>query len=94
MINSTQARILFKIRTRMIKVKNNFRNGATETKCSLCKDGEDSQEHIFTECNKVGEKLTVKEYSIIFSEDDDEIAKIINKIQKVYNMHKNLTESQ
>ena len=48
-IHSNQARILFKIRTRMIKVKNNFRNGVIETKCPICKDGEDSQEHIFTE---------------------------------------------
>lgn len=93
-ISSNQARIIFKIRTRMMKVKNNFRNGASETKCSVCKDGEDSQVHIFMECKQLGERLTKKEYLIIFSEDDDEIARIINKIQKIYNMHKNFTENQ
>ena len=51
-INSNQAKIIFKIRTRMIKVHNNFKNGSVDVKSPKCKDGEDSQEHLFIECKK------------------------------------------
>ena len=86
---SNQAKIIFKIRTRMINVKNNFRNGSTDVNCSMCKEKIESQIHIFTECNKVNEKLTMKEYLTLFSEDEEEITKIIVKIEKILTFFEN-----
>ena len=65
-INPSQARLLFKIRTRMLNVKNNYRNGHNELSCPICKDGIDSQEHMMMECEKLGDLLNLQEYGTIF----------------------------
>ena len=92
-INSKQAKIVFKIRTRMINVKNNFKNGSSDTNCSICDDGIETQEHIFIECKMLGDRLTKKEYMSLFGEDDEEIASIIAKIENIMNLHENLNSN-
>ena len=49
---------LFKFRTRMFNVRNNFRNQyrSTNLQCPLCETSEDSQEHLF-ECPKIRQCL-------------------------------------
>ena len=91
-INANQAKTIFRIRTRMLKVKNNFKNGSVNTKCPICKNGEDSQEHVFIECKMLGERLSKKEYFSIFSENEEEMANVIMKIEKILNLYNSLTE--
>ena len=91
-INSNQAKIIFKIRTRMIQVYNNFKNGFDDVKCPICKEGEDSQEHVFVECKKLGERITRKQYFVFFSENEEEIAKIVTKVEKTLILHKEFIE--
>ena len=43
---------IFAIRARMIKVKTNYRNAHENTLCRWCKEKEEPQEHILTECPK------------------------------------------
>ena len=47
-----QASVIFKTRTRMIKVKDNFRNGhISDTSCRACRAPKESQEHaLIIEC--------------------------------------------
>ena len=91
-INSNQAKIIFKIRTRMIKVHINFKNGSVDVKYPKCKDGEDSQEHLFIECKKMGERITRKEYFVFFGENEDEMAKVVSKVEKTLVIHKEFIE--
>ena len=50
-----KARLIFKARTRMLNIKNNFRNGRDEILCDLChKDVEDDR-HIFNDCGELVE---------------------------------------
>ena len=71
---SMDANILFKFRTRMFNVKNNFRNNyrQSDTLCPLCKMNEDSQEHLF-QCEKIKEVVanTATKYEDIFSKELD-----------------------
>jgi hypothetical protein len=67
--------VLFRFRTRMYLVKNNFRNNYenTDTLCPLCKSGNDSQEHLL-ECivvnQEYGHPIKYK-HSDIFSNNMD-----------------------
>ena len=45
-----QASTIFKTRTRMIKVKNNYRNGYTDLTCRACKSTTETQIHVLREC--------------------------------------------
>ena len=82
-INKSQAILLFKIRTRMLNVKNNFKNGNLDLSCRVCFEGLDSQEHMMMECVALGELLTLKEYLQIFGEDEEQMAVIVKKIEKI-----------
>jgi len=43
-----QVSMIFKARTRMLKVKNNFRGMFQDNECRICNNHEETQEHIFT----------------------------------------------
>ena len=51
------AQLLFKFRTRMFNVKNNFRNNykLSNIQCPLCNTNDDTQEHLF-ECESIKQK--------------------------------------
>ena len=70
--------LLFKFRTRMFNVKNNFRNKYRQTNilCPLCKSTEDTQEHLF-QCRVILNLLQTDRlssvYQDIFSENTDKL---------------------
>ena len=70
--------LLFKFRTRMFNVRNNFRNNYRQTDilCPLCKKEEDSQEHLF-KCETIAlslDNVTINVvYEDIFSDDTDKL---------------------
>ena len=45
-----QASTIFRARTRMIKIKGNYKNGHSEHICRACKTEEETQQHILKEC--------------------------------------------
>ena len=45
-----QASTIFKARTRMMKVKGNYRKGYSEHMCRACKSEEETQQHVLNEC--------------------------------------------
>ena len=45
-----QASTIFKARTRMTKVKNNYKNGYTDLTCRACKREQETQSHALIEC--------------------------------------------
>ena len=48
-----QASTIFKARTRMLKVKCNYKNGYTDLTCRACKDEPETQNHILYECRNI-----------------------------------------
>ena len=52
-LQQKQARILFKLRTRMISVRNNFKNKYEYLMCPRCKKEIDDEKHLFTKCEKL-----------------------------------------
>ena len=52
-LQQKQGRILFKLRTRMISVRNNFKNKYEDLMCPRCKKEIDDEKHLFTKCEKL-----------------------------------------
>ena len=53
-----QASTIFKARTRMIKVKGNYKNGFPDLACRACKNAEESQMHVLQECRKLNPEIS------------------------------------
>ena len=83
LINVKQAKLIFKIRTRMLRVKNNFKNGNENLSCPLCKGDEDSQEHMLTKCMKLQNKITHTDYRSLFGCDVDKMAEVVKKVEAI-----------
>ena len=84
-----QASILFKSRTRMLDVKNNFRGKYQNTQCRMCRDSIETQEHVLEECKQLHptEDTKVRKPDI-FSENTEsdinrEIARKIEYIMEI-----------
>ena len=92
-INPKQAKIIFKIRTRMLNVKNNFKNGYVDLSCPVCKIDEDSQEHMLTKCLKLENKITSKEYRSLFGCDEEKMAEVVKKVEKIIQERTNILEN-
>ena len=82
-ITKSQARTIFKFRTRMEKFSENFKGGKPIKECPLCGENEDSQIHSFV-CPKIKENIEVEgKLEDIFSPViRKEIAKTLENIVK------------
>ena len=77
-----QVSTIFKARTRMLKVRSNYKKGNKEHKCRLCKHHEETQQHVLEECEKINEKCQKVSKEMIFNEDITELRKTAKTIQK------------
>ena len=89
-MNRNQVSTIFKARTRMLDVKNNFRNKYKDLKCRGCGIEDETQEHVLSLCPVTTEAGTITAQNHeIFSENNNtlkttagKIGKIMEKIQK------------
>ena len=86
-----QASLIFKARTRMLKVKGNYKNGFPNLQCRLCKITEESQTHILEECPDIHSNNSTKiPKHQLFMSDADTLKKLADKI---YEIIKKITEA-
>ena len=57
---------IFKTRTRMLEVKENYKNKFPDQKCRMCNEADETQEHILQKCPNIhtGRNLITEEYEI------------------------------
>ena len=87
--------VIFKARTRMLDVKNNFRGKYPNMKCRACNEEIETQEHVFTGCEKLHSDESTKIKLADLFDDNADITKmkdIANKIRRVINSIDNLSE--
>ena len=86
----SQSKLLFKIRSRMLNVKMNFKNmyndDITLLACDQCNTGElEDQNHVIS-CNTLeNNKISDIKYSDLFSGNINTVKKAINKYEKSWN---------
>ena len=79
-----QAKLLFKFRTRMFDVRNNFRNNyKTCTKCPLCGINEDTQEHLLNCIVIKSTRRSSVTYDELFSEDSEVLLEAVTELEKI-----------
>ena len=81
LVNSKYAKQIFKYRTRMTKVGNNFKNSG-KNECPLCFKNVDSQEHLIDCENNILDDIEIIEYENIFSENTSEILSTVKVLVK------------
>ena len=85
--NRMETSIIFRARTRMLKVKTNFRNMYQDTTCRLCKAEEEDQEHVLENCQseerkKIG-KVTAED---IFEENTEKLKETAGTIRRIMDL--------
>ncbi len=85
-LNRQQTSIIFKTRTRMIDVKNNFRGKYPDNICRGCGQADETQEHVLNECPSIHQnhegKTTMEE---IFTDDINTLKRSSAKILRIVN---------
>ena len=87
--------IIFKARSRMLDVKENFKTkNKGEMKCRLCKEADETQRHILEECMMIHRDDTFKiKYEDIYEDEDmDKLKETARKVRKSIDKLKEKTE--
>ena len=89
-----QASVIFKARTRMIKVKGNYKNGFPDLTCRACKTEPETQMHVLNECKNLHSQNPTStnnsdnpdqpEKNDIFSEDPEALRATSMEISDIY----------
>ena len=81
-----QARAIFMARTRMIKVKTNYKNMYTNTICRGCGLKEETQQHVLEECTSIHtQDNLITTTSQLFSNDPTKTKPTSNKLTTLIN---------
>ena len=86
-LTRNEASIIFQARTRMLKLKSNYKNGNTNLTCRICNKEEETQKHALEECEILNKKLESITKQDIFKEELKELrktAKLIEQRMKNY----------
>ena len=90
----SDSKLLFKFRTRMYDVRNNFRNKYASTACPLCAADVDSQKHLI-ECAVIKTYYsTTMKYEDIFSDDDNILLHAALELGKITKIRNELTTNE
>ena len=95
-ISLRDKKLLFKLRSKMLNVKSNFKNLHTNLHCSLCldKESEENEVHLLS-CpfikNKIGNELEDVNFGDIFLGINKQVkaVKAFRKVMEIYKKHKN-----
>ena len=79
-----QAYTIFKTRTRMMKVKGNYKNAHRDLTCRKCGKEDESQEHVLNNCDRLiatrNNPITEK---LIFEEDVNDLRQTATRIREI-----------
>ena len=84
-LTRNQVSTIFKARTRMLKVKNNYKNGYNPLECRLCKKEPETQHHILEICESLhtGENLPKVTEKHIFEDNCEKLKATAKNIKEI-----------
>ena len=83
-LNRKQVSLIFKARTRMLKIKANFKNGNTDLKCRACKTDLETQDHVLEACPQIHRNNEMKiTKNMLFSENLDTLKKVARNLELI-----------
>ena len=82
-----QTSLIFKARSRMLKVKGNYKNGHSDLMCRMCKNQEETQTHILDECQAIHKSDASKvPIHLLFSEDTGTLRQVAKNLETINNL--------
>ena len=79
-----QASTIFKARTRMTKVKGNYKNGYPDQTCRACKQNDETQQHALNECTVLNTDPSASTTNRnVFCTDTDALRNMAKEIDKI-----------
>ena len=87
--HSGDAKLLFSLRSRMVKVRNNYQNSQSDLYCPLCDEDIDTQEHLLV-CGKIHPFISDVSYNAIFGDDCGEIRQTFEVLKASLHIRENL----
>ena len=83
-LTRNQASTIFKARTRMLPLKDNYRTGKANLKCRACKQETETQTHALEECGNLhnDQETTVRKWEL-FQDNTDNLKKVAKKIDNI-----------
>ena len=83
-LSRKKASIIFKARTRMLDIKDNFRNKHRTDICRKCGTEKETQKHVLEDCPDIhtGEDTKVSKDDI-FTDNTDKLRQTADKIEKI-----------
>ena len=89
-LTRSEASTIFRARTRMTQVKNNYKNAHQDQLCRMCGQQPETQTHILTLCQSIHtEDNTKVSDDEIFTEDKETLITTANKIKKIMELTTN-----
>ena len=83
-LNRKQVSTIFKARSRMLDIKNNFRGKYNDLKCRGCGQPPETQEHVFEECPKLHPDESTKVHKTeIFDEEPEPLKSVSSRIDRI-----------
>ena len=89
--HSGDARLLFSFRTRMVKVRNNYKWGSNDLYCPLCDLDMDTQEHLLI-CPKLNQSPLDISYNSIFGNDGSNMKKTFEALKKSLHLREEMMD--
>ena len=93
-LTRNQVSTIFKARTRMLKVKSNYKNGNKNLNCRLCGTSEETQKHILEECAVLNTEIPTISKEMLFQENPEELKMVITNIEKRMEKLENQSSNQ
>ena len=91
---------LFRTRTKMIKIKDNFRGAHSDLTCRWCREKPETQEHIFTECEPLRKyTIDINYHDLMRNQENNhstytkKLAKLLEILNETPNCDASLDES-
>ena len=90
-LNRLQSSTIFQARSRMLEFKGNYKNKYSDLACRLCKQAEETQDHVLFSCSNNGSKHNDKMIKeMLFSDNIEELKQTAFKINKILELLEDL----
>ena len=84
-LTRNQVSTIFKARTRMLKVKSNYKNGYKDLKCRICGNEEETQKHVMEDCVTLNTEFKTITKEMIFQDNVKELKEVAKMIEERIN---------
>ena len=98
-ITKDEAQYIFKMRTKMINLKANYKGINVSIQCSSCNNGDETQEHVYNDCKEIIRtenfiNQDIPDYNLIIAGNVTEKLKVARIFKQKLAIHEKLSKTE